>query len=91
MGLVLPRGLVLPPQHVAARFLGSGLISGLAAFQMGSSYCMIVLDGPCQCPLRAVCAMYLTEVIQLCASVVAVQIPRLCMDCAVQDNCCRYE
>lgn len=88
---VLPRGLLLPLGHAAACFLGSGLISGLAALQKGSSYCMIVLDGPCQCPLRAVCAMYLTEVIQPCVSMVALQIPRLCMDCAVQNNCCCYE
>lgn len=87
----LPGGLLLPPQHVAARFLGSGLISGLAALQKGSSYCVIVLDGPRQCPSHAVCATYLTAVIQLCASMVAVQIPRLCADCAVQDNCCCCE
>lgn len=87
----LPGGLLLPPGHAAARFLGSGLISGLAALQKGSSYCMIVLDSPCQCPLHAVCAMYLTEVTQPCASMVAVQIPRLCTDCAVQNNCRCYE
>lgn len=87
----LPWGLLLSLRHAAACFLGSGLISGLAALQKGSSYWMIVLDSPCQCPLRAVCDVFLTEVIQPCASMVAVQIPWWCMDCAVQNNFCRYE
>lgn len=75
----------------AARLLGSGLISGLAALQKGSSSCMIVLDSPCQCHSRAACAMYLTAVIQPCVSMVAVQILQLCVDCAVWNNCCCYE
>lgn len=51
-----------------------------------SLHCVIVLDSPFQCPSYAVCAVYLTGVIQPCASIVAVQLSRLCVDCAVQ-NC----
>ena len=45
---------------------------------------MIILDSPRQRPLRAVCAVYLTGVIQPCASMVAAQTPQLCMGCAVR-------
>lgn len=51
-------------------------------------YCVIVLDSPVSRPPHAVCAVYLAEVTQPRASMVAVQIPRLCTDCAVQNCCC---
>lgn len=75
----------------AACLLASGLVSGLAALQKGSSSGVIVLDSPCRCHSRAACAVYLTAVIQPCVSMVAVQILWLCTDCAVWNNCCRYE